>query len=286
MAQVITNQASLRFNYGTTEASVVSNVATAVLTQALTASKTSLSTEYRVGDTATFVVSLNYAGTTALNNVRVTDDLGTYTLGTVSVTPYTYEPTALLFINGTAGGTLTPTVTNSGVTFTIPSLPASSRAQIIYQAVVNDTAPLTTESTITNTVTVTADGITEAVTASYTLTAEAYADVAVTKTMSPATIVDGGQIVYTFYVTNRGNTAATEIVLRDAFEPAPTGITVTVGETTLPTTDYTYTNGVLTVSTVNGNAITLPAASFTQEAATGVVTVTPSSLVITVTGTI
>lgn len=286
MAQVITNQASLRFNYGTTEASVLSNIATATLTQALTASKTSLSTVYRAGDRVTFVVSLNHAGSSALSNVRVVDDLGAYTVGTLRVVPYDFVPTALLFVNGISGGTLMPTTTDNGIIFTIPTMPASSNAQILYQVTVNDTAPRMTGETITNTVTISADGMTEAVTASDTLSAADYADVAVTKTMSPSTVVDGAQLVYTFQVTNSGNTDADAIVLSDTFEPAPVGITVAVDGTTLPASDYTYVNGVLTVSTVNGNPITLPAASFTQDPLSGVVTAVPSAMTITVRGTI
>ena len=104
--------------------------------------------------------------------------------------------------------------------------------------------------------------------------------------MSPSTIVDGGQITYTFEITNSGNTAAENIVLRDAFDPAPPAITVRVNGQILDAAAYTYVGGVLTLPTAAGDALSLPAAVITQDPATGVVTVTPSSLLITVTGTL
>lgn len=286
MAQTITNQASLSYRYGDTDASVLSNIATAVVNQPLTASKTALNGTYREGDTLTFVLSLTNSGSAPLANVTVTDDLGTYTLSTLSLTPYTILPGARLFLGGTDNGAISPTVTADGAVFTIPSLPAGTNALILYQVRLTGTAPLAAGATITNTATVTAPALTEDVAAAATVTAAEYADVAVVKTMSPATLTDGGTITYTFDITNRGNTEATNIVLTDAFNPLPTAITVTRDGVVLDATDYTFTGGVLTVPASGSTGITLPAATLTQNEETGAVTLTPSSTRITVTGTL
>ena len=55
---------------------------------------------------------------------------------------------------------------------------------------------------------------------------------------------------------------------------------------TVASTDYTYENGLLTLPTGNNYEMTVPAATVTQDPVTGVNTVVPGTLLITVTGTI
>ena len=152
----------------------------------------------------------------------------------------------------------------------------------MYKVTPNAFAPLTEDAFITNTVTADADGITESVTDSLTVTAADYADVNILKSMN----TDGTTITYTFDITNSGNAPAEDIVLTDAFDPAPTSITVSVNGTVLPASDYTYTGGVLTLPSGTGTPISLPAAAITTDPVTGEVTVTPSSLTVTVIGTL
>jgi hypothetical protein len=59
-----------------------------------------------------------------------------------------------------------------------------------------------------------------------------------------------------------------------------------VNGVTVPAPDYTYAGGLLTLPTGGVYEMTVPAATVTEDPATGVVTVTPGVLVITVTGTI
>ena len=285
MAQIITNQASLQYQYGDTNATVLSNIATAVLAQPLSVEKTSLRDAYRAGDTPTFVLRVVNSGSTVLNNVTVRDDLGTFTSGTVSVTPYAFLPDAILFVDGVNNGVLTPTGGEDEIVFTIPTLPADTTALIVYEVALTEEAPLAAGESITNTVTATADGLTDSAQDSFTATAAEYADVTITKTMTPS-VVDGGRIVYTFDIENRGNAEAENIVLRDAFDPAPESITVAVNGTILPATEYSYVGGVLTVPGAFGTPLSLPAAQITRNPATGNVIITPSALRITVTGTL
>lgn len=287
MAQIITNQASIAYRYNDQSASAVSNIATATLNDPLSVSKVSLETVYRPGDEITYVVTVRNGGASALTGVSFADDLGSYTVGSGTATPLTYIGPAIYFVDGVFSGNTTPTVGADGISFGPATLGAGSVAQVIYKVVVNDLAPITECSQITNTVTVTAAGNTTPVSDSNTITVDSFADVTITKAMTPSDVSEGDALTYTFVISNYGNAEATDIVLTDAFDPAPESITVQVNGAAVPATDYQYVNGVLTLPTTPGaTELSLPPATVTTDPATGEVTVTPSTLTITVTGII
>ena len=286
MPTQIRNQASIAFQYGASTGTAVSNVATATLLDPLAAEKRALSETYRAGDTVTYVLSVQNNGAATLSGVTFADNLGAYTVGGAVVTPLTYLGSAALYVNGLFVREITGTVGEGGLSFTVDSLAPDSNANIVYNALVNEFAPLTEGSTITNTVSVRAAGIVTPVTAEETITVEDYADVRIQKDMSPDPVSDGDMLTYTFIITNYGNTDATNVVLTDAFDPAPANITVSVEGDVIPSEDYAYTGGVLTLSTGDGTALTVPAATVTTDPTTGEVTLVPGTLVITVMGTI
>lgn len=289
MPTQITNQASLTFNYGTSAGTAVSNVATTTLLDPLSMSKTSVGDTYRAGENITYVISVENNGNNALTNVVITDNLGTYTLPgtTTNVTPLTYANSASLYVNGVYTSAIIGNATGNSVAFTIANLAAGANALIVYHSTVNQYAPLTTGSAIVNTASVTAAGITTPVTDSATVSITDTANVSILKEMSPNPVSDGDTLTYTFTINNYGNIPATEVVLTDTFSPAPSLIAVTVGGQMIPSSDYTYTGGVLTLPGA-GSAFTMtvPAATITQDPTTGIVTTNPGILVVTVTGTI
>lgn len=286
MPTQITNQASIAFNYGGSSGTALSNVAQTTLLDPLSAAKRSLEDTYRAGDTITYVLSVRNNGAAALTDVTVTDNLGAYNNGTQNVTPLTYGGKADLYINGVYSAPITGTPGGQGVEFTIATLAAGANALIVYTATVNEYAPLATDSTIVNTATFTATGIMTPVTDSNTITVAEYADLAIFKEMSPDPVSEDGTLTYTFTISNYGNTEATNVVLTDTFDPAPALVSVSVGDSPVSTGDYTYTSGTLTLPTGGSYSITVPAATFKQEASTGAVTTVPGTVTITVVGTI
>ncbi len=181
MPTQITNQATLVYNYGNTTGSAVSNIATATLLDPIVADKTSVGTTYRPGENITYVLSIQNHGNTALTGVTITDNLGSYTVDSTTVTPLTYTNSASLYIDGVYSAPITGTPGTNNVVFTIDSLAADSNALIVYNAAVNSYAPLTADSTIVNTAAFEAAGVTTPLTATNTITVEAYADVSILK---------------------------------------------------------------------------------------------------------
>ena len=96
-------------------------------------------------------------------------------------------------------------------------------------------------------------------------------------------------MTYTFIIQNYGSGAATaedEVSVRDIFDPILSDISVSLNETALAVTEgYTYDQATGTFVTVPG-VITVPAATFVRDTATGAWTVTPGVTRLTVTGTL
>ena len=106
---------------------------------------------------------------------------------------------------------------------------------------------------------------------------------------APSVVPANGQLTYTFVIENYGNTEAAagdNVVITDTFNPILRNISVTYnGNAWTETTNYTYNETTGAFATVAGQ-ITVPAATFTQDAATGAITTTPGTAVVTVTGNI
>ncbi len=289
MATIITNRATVNYRYGTVEASAVSNVTSTVLNGLLDIQKSSLTEQYRIGQEVTYIITLTNNGDSALNDITVIDNLGTFSVNGSSVTPLTYIGTARLFINGAFDSVLTPTVGAMSIVFNVERLPAGANAQIIYIARVNRYADITSGATITNTATADNDcdcPCDEPTSDSYTITAEEFADLRIVKSVCPNPVVCGGELRYVIDLYNYGNIAATDVVLTDTFEPALADISLTVDGVLIPETDYSYIAGKLTLPNSAGDEITVPAAEFVRNAMTGAIEAVPGHIQIIVRGTV
>lgn len=280
-----TNQATLTYRGNV----AVSNIVTGELVAVLSAAKTALSETYGADDTVTYVVSLVNSGSVAYTGLTVTDDLGSYVYGTGTLVPLTYVDGSLrYFVNGVLQATVTPTAV-SPLTVTGISVPAGGNALLIYEARVNSFAPLGTDESVTNTVSVTGGGLTSPVQATNTVSTRAAAYLTINKALSPATVAENGSLTYTFTIQNYGNTAAgaeDELVVTDTFDPALSGLSVTYdGGAWTEGTQYTYDAATGVFATLTGQ-ITVPAATYTRDATTGAVVVAPGVRVLTVSGTV
>ena len=279
------NQATLTYNGVTT----TSNTTTGQLVDVLSAGKSLLVDSYTAGQELTYIITLVNSGTTAFTDLTVTDNLGSYTYNTQTLVPLTYVTGSLqYYVNGTLQ--TTPTVTAaSPLTVTGISVPAGGNAVIAYVAQVNTYAPLDVNDTVVNTATITGTGLSTPLTATATALSAVDPTLTISKSLSPTTVSENGQITYTFIIENSGNTAAeasAAVVVADTFDPVLNPITVTLNGTALTlTTDYTYNPATGAFATVAG-VVTVPAATYTQDTATGAWTIVPGTTTLIVTGTV
>ena len=282
---IFSNQATLTYNGGSTN----SNIVYGELLEVLSATKTAVEGTYQPGELVTYVVTLRNTGTTALTGLTISDDLGGYPFGTGTLYPLTYEADSILvFVNGVPQAapavTAGPPLGISGIT-----VPAGGDTVIIYQARVNSYASPDSDGTIVNTVTITGGGLVTPVTATETVNAQSAPNLTITKSISPAQVVDNQQITYTFLIQNTGTTpvAATDnAVITDTFDPILSDLTVTFnGAPWTQGVQYTYTPATGLFSTTPGQ-ITVPAATVTQDPVTGQYSITPGTATLTVTGTV
>jgi uncharacterized repeat protein (TIGR01451 family) len=287
---IFTNQATLTYGTQTTS----SNVVTGEIVQTLSVTKTALQNGYRAGDVVTYVIGLVNSGTVPFTGLTLQDDLGAYPFGTPTPTttlvPLTYVDGSLhAFLDGVPQEPA-PTVTvGTELTFTDVDVPAGSDLVLVYQATLGDTAPLGSDGQVTNTVTVTGAGLVEPLTAQATITAADTPYLTINKAITPGTVVENGQLTYTFTIQNYGSTEAVagdNVTLTDQFNPILDPIAVTYGgQGWTEGTQYTYNRATGAFATVPGQ-ITVPAATYSQDPVTGVWTTIPGVSVLTVTGTV
>lgn len=278
------NSATLTYNGNITN----SNTVTGELLEVLSATKTAVTDSYGSNDRIAYVVSIVNTGTSAFTGLSLSDDLGTYTFGETTLTPLDYvDGSVLYYANGVLQAT--PAVTaGPPLTITGISVPAGGNATIIYEAQTNQYAPLGDAAEILNTVTVSGSGITE-LTAAETVTHESEPLLTISKAICPTTVTENGQLTYTFVIQNFGSRSAEttdEVVLTDSFNPILDPISVSFNAAAWTEgTNYSYdtTTGLFTTA---ADQITVPAATYTQDAETGVWVTTPGVSTLVVTGTV
>ena len=279
-----TNQATLIFNGQSTS----SNVTTGELASGLTLTKTSISRDYGRDDHVAYIVTI--ASTLgAITGATLTDDLGSYTVGTNTVTPFDYvEGSLLYYVNGvltegpTAGGG--PPLTVTGI-----DIPAGANVQIIYEAATNEYTPHMTGASVTNTATLVGTGVIDPLSDTAVVTARDEVSLTIAKAMCPTTVAEDGTLNYTFIIQNTGNTAVAatdDLIVTDTFNPILNPITMTLDGVALAEgVQYTYDETTGEFATLPG-ALTVPAAQYTQDPLSGVYSTIPGVAVLTVSGTV
>ena len=279
-----TNQATLRYNGNV----VNSNITTGDLLEVLSATKTAVIDTYTQGSDITYVINIVNSGSITFTGISVNDDLGAYTVGLNTYVPLDYVAgSAQYYLNGVlqAAPVVTP---GPPLLITGITVPANGVATIIYVARANQYAPLGLDGSITNTASISGGGVTE-ITVTETVTAEAGARLTISKSMCPTTVTENGRLTYTFVIENIGNTdavATDNVAITDTFNPILTGLVVTYnGVVWTEGVNYTYSEATGEFATIPSQ-ITVPAATYTQDPATGEWIVEPGVGVLTVTGTV
>lgn len=281
-----TNQATLRYN----GQQVSSNIVTGQIVSTLTMTKTPVGTVYGPGDSISYGIALVNNGSAAVEGQSLSDDLGGYEIGVGQMAyPLAYVAGSIqYYVNGVLQPA--PTVTaGPPLQVTGLSVPAGGNALLIYEATLTAAAPLTVGSQITNTASLTGPGRAEPLTAQAVVTVAEGPELNIIKSLSPVTVGENGQITYTFLIQNTGNQpAGTEaaIAVSDLFDPILSNLSVSLnGQPLTLTTDYSYSQTTGQFDTVPGK-ITVPAATYAQNTATGDWVVTPGEAVLTVSGTV
>ena len=282
---IFTNQATLTYNGSSTN----SNIAYGEIVDVLVATKTAVEANYTPGQLVTYVVTLRNTGNAPLTGLVVTDDLGGYDFNGTTVYPLTYEDgSAALFANGIPQAAPT-VVAGPPLVFSGIAVPAGGDVVIVYQAQANAYANPAVGGSINNTVTVTGDGLSTPITATETVVANAEPLLSISKSITPAQVVDNDRVTYTFVIQNSGNEAvvATDnAAITDTFDPILTALTVTFNGTAWAQgVQYNYNEATGLFTTVPGQ-ILVPAATYTQDSVTGAYTTTPAIATLVVTGTI
>lgn len=281
------NQASISFNGYVTN----SNVTAGEVIDTLAVTKTAISENYGASDGVVYAVSIVNGGTSPITDITLTDDLGAYTVGDSTVVPLDYiDGSARLYINGALAPAPT-VVAGPPLVFSGINIPAGANALLLYEARTNAYAPLGEGSSINNTVSATSTlpCVEGPIEASATVPVEEFTALSIAKSICPDTVASCEEVNYSFVLQNAGNRAvvATDgVVVSDTFVPALSNITVTFNGTELTEgTDYTYDEATGEFATLPG-VITIPAAVFSQNTETGVITTTPGSSLLTVSGTV
>lgn len=291
MSNQIFNTASLTFEFGSQTGCAFSNTASANLLESLTMQSDSLGSSYFWGSTVVYIINVKNNSTSESRNLEISDDLASYTSkecdSSMSLTPLEYTSPSFLYINGNFDSEIFPEINTDKIIFKVSSVPANSNITLVYKLTVNQYAPIYPESTLTNNITLNYDGAENPITSQITLTAQEKADVKIIKNMCPNNVSVGEELTYNFFLYNYGNTEASNVTLTDTFSPIPNITSIRVNSKELNFSDYSYLNGTLTVPSYGSSFnLSIPAAEFTTNNKTGLITANPGITRVVVTGKI
>ena len=279
-----TNQAQLRYGNEITN----SNITVGEIQEVLTVTKTAVKETYRQGGTVTYIISIVNAGTAEYTGLTLSDDLGSYDFGATTRTPLDYSAGTIRYYQNGVLQTAPTVEAGPPLTITGVNVPAGGNATIVYETRLNAYAPLQLEAEITNVVTVSGTCV-SGITASETVSAVAEPVLSITKSVNPVPVTECGRLTYTFVIQNTGNVPAdstTEVSVTDTFDPVLRNLTVTFNGTAWSDpTNYTYNETTGMFRTVPG-AVTVPAATYTQNSETGEWSTSSGVSTLIVTGTI
>lgn len=280
------NQANLSFGGRVTS----SNITEGDVVTKVTLTKTAVTTDYGAGDNIVYAINLVNSDNTDKTGITITDNLGAFTsIGDTELVPLSYvEGSILYYQNGILQPapevTPGPPLLINGIT-----IPAGGNVTILYETIANEFAPRGIDASIFNVVTAEGNGVCDELTDSSEIPTRNEALLTIAKAICPDTLTCGDEVTYTFIVQNHGNLpvlATDNAIVTDVFNPALKDIAVRVnGNLITEGIGYTYNAETGEFATIGG-AITVPAATFTRDPQTGIITTAPGVTILTVNGTI
>lgn len=280
-----TNQATLSYNDITTS----SNIVQGNYTPQITLSRSSVNAAYCADDLITMVVSIVNSCTSDCTDLNLTDDLGAYSHTSGTLTPLSYVSSSIqLYQNGVLQDAPAIAAT-SPLTLNNLSVPAGGNLLILYSLRANSYAPLGAGASITATSSLSGGCLASALSAPVTIESSCGARLTISKSMNPSNVSCNEPVSYTLTIQNSGTTAALasdNVIVTDRFNPLLDITQVSFnGVSWQSPTNYSY-NSATGVFASSAGQITVPAASYTQNASTGEWTLTPGTVTLTITGRI
>ena len=279
------NSAYLTFKYDNQSGMAISNVINNKPNSPLTINKESISKNYYLGDNASFIITITNHTDNPINDVSIKENLGTYFLNDNSkfFTPLSYQEGSLkYYINGISQSPPKVTVNSQHIIFDIEIIPSSSVITLVYNTTVNSKAPLDNGSMIINTSNLTAETLDKSVESSCTITVRKNADIKIIKQVSENKI-SKNVITYDFTICNYGNTEATNVTLKDTINPKHSNMKVFVDSQCLKFSDYNYISGNVCIPSYGSKRVlNVPPATFLQDKNSGIFTINPGTIKISV----
>lgn len=222
--------------------------------------------------------------------VTLLDDLGKYDFQGFPRFPTFYIDNTVTLNYYQSGvvttGAVTAAQTSDGITFSF-DIPANTVAVLSYEVNVSSFAPLTVGFFIENVATLSGNGIDTPLKDTYAIPIAEQVNLKIAKCAEDVA-TEGQPFTFKFIVSNYGNVAISDtdyVVVSDLLNPALSNVQVYAnGVLWTEGNQYVYDENLFYFQTQYG-AIDLDAATFTQDSFGRWIT-DPSSLVITITGTV
>ena len=280
------NQAKLTFDGKT----LTSNQTEGEVVTRVTLTKTAVSSDYGPDENIVYAITLVNTDDTAKTNVTVADNLGIFKPAAgPEIVPLSYVGGSVLYyqngiLQSSPSVSAGPPLVISGIT-----IPAGGNVIILYEVKANEYAPRGENATIKNSVEATGEGLCEELSDSTVISTRNEPMLSIAKAICPESVSCGDQVTYTFIIQNTGNTpvvATDNLVVSDLFNPVLTDIVASLNGTPLSEeSQYAYTEQTAEFTTIGG-AILVPAATFTRDSETGLISTAPGVAVLTVSGRI
>ena len=269
MSETINNSASTNYTLNGTSNTATSNVLPINFTssEGLDLTKTSDKSTFLAGEIITYTITIRNTSGLFLNGVRIIDNLGGNNLA------YVLSSASLSTSSGAYP--VNPISTNP-LTFTLQQLASGSSMTLTYKAQVIFNLPPTV-SLITNTVQGIGYPFSGTITgfANHTIEKKTESEFSITKSSSLTDVSSGQSFNYFITLRNNSSSVATIDSINDLLPANYTlsGATLRIGNNpvvSLLASDYSLSsNNELTVTSVGGSDITVPANSTTVLTLTG-----------------